>query len=787
MQPQQHTVTEHSVPPIHGEAWQDSIQTLRWMRDQLTLAMPSHTPDPYITDWSTPRSPSVPKRVSKSPHRFGACVPGCLTPTKGMPAQQAPGTFASQALPVPLSPGIVAQSPAWTPQPSRIPFVGGVPGARARGASPLTGSKQQGRESPTCAGRVIMTSKVTGSNNMPRPPLARAGSAGRLVMASPTQTSSVEVVPRPPQARSGSAERLVMASPQVRTSSAERIVKTRAFERTVPAPPIAQISSIEHMAIESPHLVPNQSAGRKQPINSSQSIFQQEAKALNPNDNTQVKASIVGPMQHPEAFILQAKQEQLPDRLCRSPGVPVEVEIAQSVVTQVQTSEAPVMHSRVHHVPDKLNCPIEVETLQAEQQCVFDKLRHSPDVLVEREIAHAHVRQVQNPETVMLQDTMCIQRTTTEMVMLQDTLCIQRDMLGEVKIRHAVAEQAKQHDDPRKSSCLTDAIMLQANAGALQGKEKHVESRRLSGLPDVVAELTIEHSTVHNSQAPAVMMGQGEQPNISDIPNVSGAVVLDCSSIQGKQQHCSDIHSSRAVILDCSNGAVMLQDKDQRDPDKMCGFPSLMQSRMSPPHDHTNCGAPKFQDRSSNFCNSVALRESTDKTDKHAQMELAQLQNKTLEMNDINEIEAHHELDQAAVLREMRFLEVTLAEERQRTKDNEIRFNAKLEAQREAHDQDIKQLENMVKHALAENKRLAFMVAAWEEKEKTTSPSRSGTPMTISSACSDSSSHSKAQDFSASNMPLTPELPEVNIETPSGCSGSDSSMADSDDGSSISD
>lgn len=124
-----------------------------------------------------------------------------------------------------------------------------------------------------------------------------------------------------------------------------------------------------------------------------------------------------------------------------------------------------------------------------------------------------------------------------------------------------------------------------------------------------------------------------------------------------------------------------------------------------------------------------------------ATSELQEIEEKCSE-HTLSEIELYHELDQATILREMRVMEVALAEERQRNADNHARFSAKMEAQREAHSRDIQELENMVKNVLAENKRLSKMVASWEEKSlSSASTSRgSGTPCSTSSSDHSSSS-----------------------------------------------
>lgn len=302
---------------------------------------------------------------------------------------------------------------------------------------------------------------------------------------------------------------------------------------------------------------------------------------------------------------------------------------------------------------------------------------------------------------------------------------------------------------------------------------------------------------------------------------------------EGNNARMSNTEQQRVPAKLCYDpGAATAQSKQQHGPDVCCS-PSYLQQRPSTPPPRTNRTAQLLQGKheiaaaldannssakkgvgmynwSPNVLSSVASPESTDK---HAQarvqhqhpeggsqyvQELA-LQvfseqdpkwckaknkwepSKTLEINAINELEAHYELDQAAMLREVRTLEVTLAEEHQRQRDNETRFNAKLDAQKEAHTQDIKELEKMVMQVLGENKRLAGMVAAWEDKERATSSSRSGTPMTISSSCSASSYRSRIKAVESgsdtSGLPLTPELSERNVD----------SAPDSDDGNCVSD
>lgn len=161
------------------------------------------------------------------------------------------------------------------------------------------------------------------------------------------------------------------------------------------------------------------------------------------------------------------------------------------------------------------------------------------------------------------------------------------------------------------------------------------------------------------------------------------------------------------------------------------------------------------------------------------------------ECEQVDEMEVHRELDQAVILREMRTLEVNLAEEKRRSKDNEEIFSAELEDQRQAHTRDILELENMVKHVLAENKRLSSIVAAWEKKERAGSSSCSGTPKTISSTSSVSSRRGRIQETESSTSASTsslPRTPELNGKTPSVCCGSDTDLALSDDGiSSVSD
>lgn len=160
-----------------------------------------------------------------------------------------------------------------------------------------------------------------------------------------------------------------------------------------------------------------------------------------------------------------------------------------------------------------------------------------------------------------------------------------------------------------------------------------------------------------------------------------------------------------------------------------------------------------------------------------------------LEMNEITENDVHHDLDQVAVIREMRALEISLAEEKQRCKDNKAQFDAKLKAQRQAHVQDIMELEDMVKNVMAENKRLASIVTAWEERARAGSSS-SGTPLSISSTSSVTSRRGKIQETESTTSASTsslPRSPELNRETLGVGGGSDTVARSDDSVSSISD